>query len=61
MADLLEIIANCPEGTRISFLYPCIEGHSAETIVSLDELRALVQGSPSQSYDEAIESFYTTD
>ena len=43
MADLLEIIANCPEGTRVSFLYPCIEGHSAETIVSLDELRALVK------------------
>lgn len=40
--DIKEIIANCPEGTRVSFLYPCIEGHSAETIVSLEELRALV-------------------
>lgn len=59
--QIKELINEAPEGTRVSFLYPCIEGHSAETIVSLDELRALVQGSPPQSYDEAIESFYTTD
>lgn len=40
--QIKELIDEAPEGTRVSFLYPCIEGHSAETIVSLEELRALV-------------------
>lgn len=40
--QIKELINEAPEGTRVSFLYPCIDGCSGETIVSLEELRALV-------------------
>ncbi len=40
--QIKELINEAPEGTRVSFLYPCIDGCSGETIVSLDELRTLV-------------------